>query len=572
MKAYKKTAAGLAVLIMALSAAGNVNADAETVNITVYPDRSFSDISPYIYGVNSGVDMSAVTAKSFRLGGNRMSAYNWENNMSNAGSDWKHTSDKYLVNNAAPEFKKVPGGAALDAAKTAEDNNIPYALLTLQMLGYAASNMAGTVSEENSAPSDYWVKVENRKEEAFSAEPDKNDDSIYMDEYLAYLAEKIGKSDSGGFRAYALDNEPALWSGTHSRVQLSPITCGELIDKSVELASVVKDADSGADVFGPALYGYMAFTSLQGASDWDEIKEANGYRWFIDYYLDEMKKAEEEQGRRLLDVLDLHFYTEAKGACGERACSHYDDDGCIQARIDSVRSLYDPDYHENSWIADAGAEFFPLLPNINESVEKYYPGTKIAFTEYNFGGGDHISGAVAEAETLGIFAENGVYFSSIWSMDKNEYQLSAINMFTNYDGQGNGFGDTLTESVSSDRNAVSVYSSTDGGDAETVKIIAVNKSIHEETAVNIALNGEKKYGSAQVYGLYGDSTAIREMDGVSAIKENSFSYSLPPLSVTEFVVTEKKFPKSALIAAICAVCAVAAGAVGFIIYNIKKKN
>ncbi len=572
MKAYKKTAAGLAVLVMALSAAGNVSADAETVNITVYPDRSVREISPYIYGVNSGVDMSAVTAKSFRLGGNRMSAYNWENNMSNAGSDWKHTSDKYLVNNAAPEFKKVPGGAALDAAKTAEDNNIPYALLTLQMLGYAASNMAGTVSEENSAPSDYWVKVENRKEGAFSAEPDKNDDSIYMDEYLAYLSKKIGKSDSGGFRAYALDNEPALWSGTHSRVQLSPITCGELIDKSVELASVVKDADSGADVFGPALYGYMAFTSLQGASDWDEIKEANGYRWFIDYYLDEMKKAEEEQGRRLLDVLDLHFYTEAKGACGERACSHYDDDGCIQARIDSVRSLYDADYHENSWIADAGAEFFPLLPNINESVEKYYPGTKIAFTEYNFGGGDHISGAVAEAETLGIFAENGVYFSSIWSMDKNEYQLAAINMFTNYDGQGNGFGDTLTESVSSDRNAVSVYSSTDGGDAGTVKIIAVNKSIHEETAVNIALDGEKKYGSAQVYGLYGDSTAIREMDGVSAIKENSFSYSLPPLSVTEFVVTEKKFPKSALIAAICAVCAAAAGAVGFVIYKIKKKN
>lgn len=557
---------------MALSAAGNVSADAETVNITVYPDKAVREISPYIYGVNSGVDLSAVTAKSFRLGGNRMSAYNWENNMSNAGSDWKHTSDKYLVNKAAPEFRKVPGGAALDAAKTAENNNIPYALLTLQMLGYASSNMAGTVSEANSAPSDYWVKVENRKEGAFSAEPDKNDDSIYMDEYLAYLAEKVGKSDSGGFRAYALDNEPALWSGTHSRVQLSPITCGELIDKSVDLASVVKDADSGADVFGPALYGYAAFVSLQGASDWDEIKEANGYRWFIDYYLDEMKKAEEEQGRRLLDVLDLHFYTEAKGACGERACSHYDDDGCIQARIDSVRSLYDPDYHENSWIADTGAEFFPLLPNINESVEKYYPGTKIAFTEYNFGGGDHISGAVAEAETLGIFAENGVYFSSIWSMDKNEYQLAAINMFTNYDGQGNGFGDTLTESVSSDRNAVSIYSSTDGGNAGTVKIIAVNKSLHDETAVNISLDGEKKYGSAQVFGLYGDSTAIREMDGVSAVKENSFSYNLPPLSVTEFVVTEKKFPKSALIAAVCAVCAAAAGAVGFVVYRNKKKN
>lgn len=60
-----------------------------------------------------------------------MSACNWENNMSNAGSDYKHMSDMYLITNAADEFKRVPGGAALDDAKTCTDNDVPYGLLML---------------------------------------------------------------------------------------------------------------------------------------------------------------------------------------------------------------------------------------------------------------------------------------------------------------------------------------------------------------------------------------------------------------------------------------------------------
>mgnify|MGYP003292785640 CR=1 FL=1 len=170
-----------------------------------------------------------------------------------------------------------------------------------------------------------------------------------------------------------------------------------------------------------------------------------------------MSKAEKEYGTRLLDVLDVHFYTEQKGACGERSCSHYDNDECIQARLDSVRSLYEKGYRENSWISDMGGRLFPLLPTIEKSINTYYPGTKLAFTEYNFGGGDHISGAVVQADMLGIFAKYGVYFASIWSFDKNEYQLSAINMFTNYDGEGSSFGDTLIESSTEDYVKSTVY-------------------------------------------------------------------------------------------------------------------
>lgn len=504
--------------------------------ITVTPSEQLGKISPYIYGVNNGADLNAVSAKSIRLGGNRMSAYNWENNMSNAGSDYYHTSDMYLVTDIPDEFKRVPGGPALALSSEARTHNIPYTLLTLQMLGYVTSSKRGRVTEKNAAPSDYWVEVRNKKDGELSLEPDKKDGAVYTDEYLNYLFDKLGKSDSEtGIKAFALDNEPALWKHTHSLVQHDDLSCSKLVEKSTELASVVKEADPGAEVFGPSLFGYSAFDSFAGAPDWQQLKADNGYRWFIDYYLNEMKKAEDNGGKRLLDVLDLHYYTEAKGECGERSCSHYDNDGCIKARLDSVRSLYDENYRENSWITDTGAEFFPLLPNIQQSIDKYYPGTKLAFTEYNFGGGDHISGAVAEADMLGIFAEYGVYFATIWSFENNQYQLSAINMFTNYDGNGSGFGDTLVKSKNSNDD-ISVYSSTDGENGDTVKIIVTNRSLHDDTSVEISISSENAYESAEVYSLYGDSAEIRAMPAVEKIEGNSFGYVMPPLSVTEFVV------------------------------------
>lgn len=536
---FKKILAAVTAVLAAFSMGQSAFAEQSSSpasKITVTPSEQLGKISPYIYGVNNGADLNAVSAKSIRLGGNRMSAYNWENNMSNAGSDYYHTSDMYLVTDIPDEFKRVPGGPALALSSEAQTHNIPYTLLTLQMLGYVTSSKRGRVTEQNAAPSDYWVEVRNKKDGELSLEPDKKDGAVYTDEYLNYLFEKLGKSDSEtGIKAFALDNEPALWKHTHSLVQHGDLSCAELVEKSTELASVVKEADPGAEVFGPSLFGYSAFDSFAGALDWQQLKAENGYRWFIDYYLDEMKKAEDSGGKRLLDVLDLHYYTEAKGECGERSCSHYDNDGCIKARLDSVRSLYDENYRENSWITDTGAEFFPLLPNIQQSIDKYYPGTKLAFTEYNFGGGDHISGAVAEADMLGIFAEYGVYFATIWSFENNQYQLSAINMFTNYDGNGSGFGDTLVKSENSNDD-ISVYSSTDGENGDTVKIIVTNRSLHDDTPVEISISSENAYESAEVYSLYGDSAEIRAMPAVEKIEGNSFGYVMPPLSVTEFVV------------------------------------
>ena len=584
----KKLSAVIGAILLAFSSESlsfAEGAEKSDMKITVTPSEQIRKISPYIYGVNTGVDLNAVSAKSIRLGGNRMSAYNWENNVSNAGSDYYNTSDMYMISDIPDEFKRVPGGPALALSNQACEHNIPYTLLTLQMLGYVTSSKRGRVTEENAAPSEYWVEVKNRKNGEFTLEPDKKDGAVYTDEYLNYLFDKLGKSDSEtGIKAYALDNEPVLWKHTHSLAWRGELSCSEIIERSLDLASLVKEMDSEAEVFGPALFGYSAFVDLGSAPDWQQIKADNGYRWFIDYYLDEMRNAEKNGSTRLLDVLDIHYYTEAKGVCGERSCNHYDNDGCIKARLDSVKSLYDENYREDSWITDTGAEFFPLLPNLQQSIDKYYPDTKIGFTEYNFGGGDHISGAGAEADTLGIFAEYGVYFASIWSFDNNQYQLAAINMFTDYDGKGNGFGDTLIKNEYENEN-ISVYSSIDGSDENTVKVIVTNHSIHNETPVEISLASDEKYQSAEVYSLYGDSIEIMAMPAVEDIAENTFLYTLPPLSVTEFIINmpAEKVPEQETkvqdtkngkinIPAVASVCAAAAAASAAVIALKKRKK
>ena len=164
----KKKISALIAAVSAAAIAQTVSAEQPAAEITVCPENAVRKISPYIYGVNSGVDLNSVSAKSFRLGGNRLSAYNWENNYSNAGSDYHNSTDLYLVQNVPEEFKKAPGGAALAAADEADKGNVPYRLLTLQMLGYAAAGKRGNVTEEYAAPSEKWVKVENRKGSEFT--------------------------------------------------------------------------------------------------------------------------------------------------------------------------------------------------------------------------------------------------------------------------------------------------------------------------------------------------------------------------------------------------------------------
>src|SRR4029078_11004530 len=131
---------------------------------------------------------------------------------------------------------------------------------------------------------------------------------------------------------------------------------------------------------------------------------------------DSMRAAEAHAHRRLLDVLDLHWYPEATGA-GVRITEASAAPAVAQARVQAPRSLWDPSYVETSWIAqDAGVGAIRLLPRLREKIAAHYPGTPVAITEYNYGGGGDGSGALAEADVLGIFGREGVFAAALWDL------------------------------------------------------------------------------------------------------------------------------------------------------------
>ena len=521
----------LAFLIALMTVSASAALPAQTVlaagsydmNITVDLSGTGKAISPYIYGINEyghQDDLKKIKTTALRQGGNRMTGYNWENNASNAGSDWKYSSDNNL------STSDTPADCVRQLSKEAKRFGVDYKLTTLQLAGYAAADKNGTVTEAETAPSDRWNAVKMTKGSAFADEPDLTDGTVYMDEYVNYIIKMLGNSQSeSGIQGYSLDNEPALWSSTHKRIHPQPVGMKELSDKSAEIAAAVKKLDPKAEIFGPALYGYTAFDHLADddkSDEWEALKSEGGYHWYIDYYLDSMKKASEQAGTRLLDVLDIHYYSES--------CRKGTDD-----RLQSVRTLYEKGFSENSWIGQWCMENVPILPTVQASIDKYYPGTKLAVTEYNFNGEDEPSGAIAQAEALGCYADANVYFASLWG--GSGYILSGLNLYTNYDGKGGCFGDTLMPTKTEDVSKSSAYAAKNS-DASLVTVMVTNKNLTDSEHAVIKLDGaEREYKKAAVYGITAASSDIRLLDIVD-VSGGTVDVTLPAYCAVMIAVSD----------------------------------
>jgi hypothetical protein len=509
------------------------------VTYTVSTEQSRAAISPYIYGYNFD-HVSAQNLTVRRMGGNRMTGYNWENNYSNAGNDWYHSSDEYMSSYIPAAQRETPGKVMTDFIDT--DLAAGQAsVITLQMAGYVAADKNGTVLETEAAPSARWKQVIYKKNAPFcnpAGSPDKTNSYVYMDELVNYFVTRYGNaSTANGVKFYALDNEPALWISTHPRIHPVKPTCAELIDKTTQLSAAVKDVDPYASICGPVLYGFGAYENFQGAADWNTVKSGHSYLWFIDYYLDEMKIASNSQSRRLLDVLDLHWYPEARDSADSRITDTsppYSQNNA-ETRMQAPRTLWDTGYYEKSWIGDWRKWALPLLPFIINSINTYYPGTKLAFTEFNYGASDHISGGIATADVLGIFGKYGVYLSTYWGSN-GAYSNAAYSLYRNYDGGSSAFGDTRISTSMSDKVNSSVYGSTVFADQTKVHLIVLNKNYTQSITGTFNITSPQYFTSARVWAFDSGSSAITERTPITAIAGNAFTYTIPPLTACHFVL------------------------------------
>ncbi len=546
-------------------------------------------ISPYIYGLNGYVydntwgstwatglsnhggsaNLSAMNVTAWRVGGNSMTSYNWEQGANNGGNDDAHKNSNfqsYMVTSsgasAAPAFY-TPAQALVTTQNHALTIGAA-ALIQLPMAGYVAADITNSTCGTPVSTPTRWKQVVNTKPTAFSLTPDLADGNIYVDEEINFLKNQFGDaSTTNGIKFYQTDNEVGLWAhyltgggtdGTHSVLHPSFTTCNEVINKTYQLAKTIKNTDANAKVFSAGRWGYMEAYSLWSVwdgtshqpSDWSTFNiepyktnsTGNTYRYnqmtWQNAFLASMKQKEIIEGKRLIDVYAMHYYPEGISSDADR--------------MQAPRSLWDSTYVESSWITQIGnglteGRGLRMIPLTQRAINDFYPGTKLAITEYDFYGRTNISGTIAQADALGIFGKNDVYYATYFGI-ADQYISPAFKIYRNYDGTKKTFGSISLESSTSNNTTTSIYSSIDDATANIMHIVLINKNSVATTA-SITITGPSiytqftdAYGIAEADGnnLLTVKSKINLLTGNSTISGNTLTYQMQPKSVYHLVL------------------------------------
>jgi hypothetical protein len=529
-----------------------VNAAAD-VTITVDPTKT-KPISPYIYGTNfySGNTAPQPNFTFDRDGGNRWTAYNWINNGSNAGNDYFFENDNYLCNGSCNA--SIPAEAV--RMFIAADQTAGLAsLVTFQLQGYVSVDTT-TVQVPMPFPNlNYFRPVVYKKNMASNAPftvtppPATTDKNVYMDEFAWALDQKFsGMNIFGTNPAHptfiSLDNEPDLWNSTHAEVQGSTnVSSDSFITKTTTLSKALKDLKvqfptqfSDVVIFGPVNYGFNGIYSWQG--DPTLSPTPNGADWFADKYIAGIKAASTTYGAPLVDVYDFHWYSEATDGTTRvtNMTGSSLTDAQVQAIVQSPRSLWDPTFTENSWITNSVLHApITILTRIQSKIAAENPGMKIAITEYENGGFNHIAGTIAEADNLGIFGTQGVFAANFWPPNGTySYTLAGFRAFRGFDGINANFGDTSLQATSSDVASVVVYASSDSTTVGRIVFVAINRSNSNKVT---AINGQALSGTAHLYQItaasaVGQAVVQPVSIGTMPVSGSSLTITLPAYSVT----------------------------------------
>jgi hypothetical protein len=404
-------------------------------------------INPLIYGTGGG-DKSgyhwAMGPSAHRWGGNPSTRYNWQvGNAWNTGSDWFFRNVDYN-NDPTFNYDRELEGNLTHGIRTA---------LTVPMIGWVAKDTRSysfPVSvfgpQQAVAPEDPDVGNGKAKNGTPLVPGPQSRTSVaappaFIARWLETIREK-DKKRGQSVQMVILDNEPMLWHVTHRDIHPDPVSYDELLERSVTYATAIRKAYPEVLIAGPAEWGwtsyfYSAVDAVAGF--WrSPDRHAHGNTPLIPWYLANMRARERKLGIKLLDVLDVHYYPAAGNSEIGVEASGSTDAKTNALRLRSTRSLWDPSYMDESWIKDRVA----LIPRLRRWVDEYAPGLGISLGEYSFGGANHQSGGLAQAEALGRFGTEGLTAAFYWRLPpKDSPAFWAFRAYRNFDGEGGKFLD-----------------------------------------------------------------------------------------------------------------------------------
>ncbi len=498
-------------------------------------------ISPYIYGINFADPLLASDLRLpvNRWGGNATTRYNYLTDTSNRASDWFF--ENIPNDNAHPE--NLPAGSAVDHFISQNKATTTQSLITLPLIGWTPKSReyACGFSVSKYGPQQYtdpWrpdcgngIRPDGTTPVTGNAPADTSISitPVFVQSWMTHLAGEFGNAAGGGVRLFNLDNEPMLWHHTHRDVHPDPVSYNEIRDRSFSYGAAIKTTDPDALTLGPVLWGWTAYfySAVDAQSgNWANPpdRNAHGGTPFVPWYLQQMRAYEQQHGVRILDYLDLHFYPQ-----GGQALTTAGNADLQALRLRSTRGLWDPAYTDESWIGEP----VRLIPRMREWVANNYPGTRLAISEYNWGGLEHINGALAQADILGIFGREGLDLATLWDPPASDSPGSfAFRMYRNYDGQGSHFGDQSILAISSDQDRLSIYAARRNSD-NALTVMIINKTA-DTLKSPLTLSGVSGRYVLETYRYSGDDTT-RIVHLPDRQVNPSLSEAFPPRSITLLV-------------------------------------
>jgi hypothetical protein len=483
---------------------------AAAVSLQIDAGQDLHPISPYIYGAaNAPEKLSKQFLTTDRWGGNANTRYNWKLGgwVSNAASD------NHYMNTGHSD-----GPPAYDAFRRGK---APF--LTIPTIGWVAKD---TSSKSNTVATDAEVKAASREH---PGPMNPSETSIKVDE--AYMVEwvKTMKRTGPTPKFYAMDNEMDIWGLTHRDIHPWETDYPEIWDVFSRYSKAIKDADPAGLITGYVPCNWYFYFNTSATKEAARAKY--GMLGPVPWFLTQCAARDAKMGKRYLDVLDIHYY--AEGPKGPYFSNSSTDPQLAAARLRSVRSLYDPSYKDESWIGKSGqpTNEVMLIPRMKKWINDYYPGTKLGVTEYGVGALADITGALAQADYLGIFGREGVYCAYAWGTARyDEPGAFAFRMFTNYDLKGSKFGDTSVKASSSDFDTLSTYASLDSASGDLL-VMVINKKGTQAVKASLNLKNYQT-AKAEVY-----SYGVDDLDNVNwypdiAVKGASFDHYFPKYSIT----------------------------------------
>src|SRR5580693_636249 len=485
-------------------------------------------INPDVYGIaNYNLDAGfakEIQVPNIRWGGDGTTRYNWQVDSSNSGFDWYFMGG----NGEATATPSASADLMINTYKTASN---AHTLLTIPIIPYVNKSAAWSCSfpvsvygAQQSTNPYVHPNGDNCGNSITTAGVQLTDNNIYANHidntvalqqgWLQHLISTFGTAANGGVPYYQLDNEPGGWSNTHRDVEPNQPDYNTIISLGQQYAAMIKQTDPSAKVFGP-----VDFT-LGG---WIGTPSEQNNLYAGEYYLQQMAAYDQTNHQRILDYFDEHYYGGGSTDAAELA---------------STRALWDPTFNSGSWVEQYYFDGpMMLLPRFQNWIQTYYPGTKLAISEYSFSSGTNpLVDALTEADVLGIYGRQGLDFANYWIVPKPTDPVAySFRVYRNFDGAGGQFGDVAVSSTSTDQSQLSVYGALRSSDG-ALTVIAINKTT-STIQTGLTLANFTSNATAAVY-TYSSANLAQIVAGTPlAVVSNSLNYNFPAYSATVFVFT-----------------------------------